>query len=107
MSCKTGISWTDATWNPVTGCTRVSEGCRNCYAEALAATRLKDSPRYRGLAIMTPSGPRWTGKINLHPELLDLPKHWRKPRRIFVNSMSDLFHPGVPSGFVKRIFDTM
>ncbi len=107
MGNKTGISWTDATWNPVTGCTRVSEGCRNCYAESLAATRLKESPRYSGLAAVTPSGPRWTGKINLHPELLHQPISWRKPRRIFVNSMSDLFHPDVRDSFVDEIVATM
>lgn len=107
MSQKTGISWTDTTWNPVTGCTRVSEGCRNCYAEGLAATRLKDSPRYKGLAVMSPSGPHWTNKINLHPELLLQPLSWRKPRRIFVNSMSDLFHKDVPDSFIDQIVATM
>lgn len=107
MGTKTGISWTDATWNPVTGCTRISEGCRNCYAESLAATRLKESPRYKGLAVVTPSGPRWTGKINLHPEMLLQPMRWRKPRRIFVNSMSDLFHEDVPDSFVDEIVATM
>ncbi len=107
MGDKSKISWTDATWNPITGCTRVSEGCRHCYAEQLSATRLKESPRYQGLAIMTPAGPRWTGKIKLHHELLVQPLHWKKPRRIFVNSMSDLFHIEVPWGFIDQIFAVM
>ncbi len=107
MSQKTGISWTDCTWNPLSGCTRISEGCRHCYAESLAATRLKESRRYKGLAVMRSDGPHWTNTINLHHEMLDQPKHWKKGRRIFVNSMSDIFHIAVPPGFVKRIFNTM
>src|SRR3990170_2369205 len=93
MGTMTKIEWTDSTWNPVRGCTRVSEGCRNCYAERIAARFSGPGQRYQGFARMTPSdGARWTGKVELIPDKLEEPLHWRKPRRIFVNSMSDLFH---------------
>ena len=106
MSAKSKISWTDATWNPVGGCTRVSPGCQHCYAQRLAGTRLREHPRYRGLAILGPP-PRWTGKIRLHSDLLQLPLGWKKPRRIFVNSMSDLFHGSVPWAFIDQVFSIM
>ena len=96
-SQKTGIQWTDATWNPVTGCSRVSPGCDHCYAEALAK-RLKAMGNSRYINGF---------QVTLHPDLLDLPLRWKKPRLIFVNSMSDLFHPKVPEDFVRCIFDTM
>ena len=97
MSEQSAIEWTDATWNPVTGCTKISPGCRNCYAERLARRlRAMESPRYRqGFA------------LTLQPDLLDLPLRWRTPKRIFVNSMSDLFHESVPLDYVRRVFDTM
>lgn len=107
MSSGTHIQWTDATWSPVTGCTRVSEGCRNCYAERMTATRLAHHPRYAGLAVMTPSGARWSGAVRCHEELLTIPLRWRKPRKIFVCDMSDLFHEGVPFEFVARVFAVM
>jgi protein gp37 len=91
------IEWTDATWNPITGCTPVSEGCAHCYAERMAR-RLKamGCVRYaNGFA------------LTLHHDLLDLPLGWRKPRMVFVNSMSDLFHQQVPLSFVQAVFDTM
>ncbi len=96
MPDNTGIEWTDATWNPVTGCTKVSPGCAHCYAEAITL-RFK-----RG-------GPFLPGKttIRLHPDRLDQPARWRRPRRIFVNSMSDLFHEEVPFEFVDDIFEMM
>ena len=96
MPDNTGIEWTDATWNPVTGCTKVSPGCAHCYAEAITL-RFK-----RG-------GPFLPGKttIRLHPDRLDQPSKWRRPRRIFVNSMSDLFHQEVPFEFVDDIFEVM
>jgi protein gp37 len=97
MGDKSAIEWTDATWNPVTGCTKISPGCKNCYAERLAL-RLKEmgNPRYKnGFG------------ITLHPDQFDLPLRWGKPKMIFVNSMSDLFHELVPDDHIKRIFATM
>ena len=83
---QTAIEWTDATWNPVTGCTKISPGCKHCYAERLAVRlQAMGNPRYRrGFA------------VTVHPDQLSLPLRWREPRRIFVNSMSDLFHEDVP-----------
>lgn len=100
----TNIEWTDATWNPVTGCSKVSPGCANCYAERMALTRLAGKPGYPGLP-WTPENAE--ANVVLRPDRLDLPLRWRKPRRVFVNSMSDLFHERVPDGFVDRVFATM
>jgi protein gp37 len=105
MSGKSKIQWTDATWNPVTGCTKVSEGCRNCWACRLAATRLKHNPRYEGLATIHNGLSEWSGQVRLHSDLLDLPLHWRKPRKIFVCPQADLFHDVVPFEFIKRVWD--
>jgi protein gp37 len=77
---STKIQLTDDTWNPVSGCTRIAEGCRNCYAERLTATRLRQHPRYKGLAVMQPGGPRWSGEVRTHPEVLREPLRWRKPK---------------------------
>jgi protein gp37 len=97
MAEASSIEWTDATWNPVTGCTKVSQGCRNCYA-------LRWAERFRGVQ----GHPFEQGfDLKLWPERLDLPLTWKAPRRIFVNSMSDLFHEKVPVDFVRRVFDTM
>lgn len=102
MSSK--ISWTDETWNPVAGCTKCSPGCLNCYAEKMAA-RLKwignDNPQYLG---KTDAEGNWTGKIECCDWLLGKPLHWKTPRRIFVCSMSDLFHEKVPFEFIARVF---
>ena len=97
MSDHSGIEWTDATWNPVTGCTKVSPGCKHCYAERLAL-RLKamGSPRYRNGFTVT-----------LQPDQLTLPLRWRRPKRIFVNSMSDLFHEAIPEQYIQRVFEVM
>ena len=105
MGDNTGIGWTDATWNPLRGCSRVSEGCRNCYAERTAIRQVRTG--YAGLVKSTPAGPRWTGAVRFVPEVLAAPFSWKKPRRIFVNSMSDLFHEGVKDGWVMRILNTM
>lgn len=106
----TGISWTDETWNPFVGCSRVSAGCEHCYAERQAA-RLATFPhtkdRYAPTIRKTASGPRWTGEISLVPHLLDQPLRWTKPRRIFVNSMSDPFHPKVPFEYIFKCFEVM
>lgn len=97
MADATSIEWTDATWNPVTGCTKISAGCDHCYAERF-------SERFRG----TRGHPFETGfDLTLRPERLDQPLRWRQPRMIFVNSMSDLFHKEIPTEFIERVFDTM
>ena len=97
MADSTSIEWTDATWNPVTGCTKISPGCDHCYAERF-------SERFRG----TPGHPFETGfDLTLRPERIEQPLRWRSPRMIFVNSMSDLFHKEIPREFVARVFDTM
>lgn len=108
MGDGSGIEWTDATWNPLTGCEYASPGCLNCYAARQAAGRLKNQPAYAGLAVKPEGKPaEFTGEIRLLPERLDQPIRWRRPRRIFVNSMSDLFHPDVPDDFVRAVFWTM
>lgn len=97
MSATSDIEWTDATWNPVKGCTKVSPGCARCYAETFAE-------RFRGV----PGHPFEQGfDLKLWPERLGLPLRWKKPKRIFVNSMSDLFHESVPDEFIDRVFATM
>lgn len=107
MGETSAIEWTDATWNPLRGCTRVSEGCRNCYAERMAARFSGPGMPFEGLATMTKQGPRWTGEVRLLYAEVDRPLRWRKPRRIFVDSVSDLFHEKVPFEFIALIYDTM
>jgi protein gp37 len=104
----TSIEWTDATWNPVAGCTVLSPGCTNCYAMRMAA-RLDamGMEKYRGLTRKSGGRAKWTGKIRLDREALRVPTKWRKPRRIFVNSMSDLFHDAVPAKFVAEVWSVM
>ncbi|MEU5590282.1 DUF5131 family protein [Streptomyces chrestomyceticus] len=106
MSDRSAIEWTEATWNPTTGCDRVSAGCDNCYALALAK-RLKamGSPKYQ-----TDGDPRTSGPgfgLALHPDALHVPYGWKSPRTVFVNSMSDLFHARVPLDHVRRVFDVI
>jgi len=103
MMDNTKIEWTDATWNPIKGCTRVSEGCRNCYAEGLAARFHKPDQWGHGLT----EGGKWTGKATLDERALMQPLRWKRPRRIFVNSLSDLFHANVPDAWIDRIFTVM
>lgn len=98
-----GIAWTDATWNPLRGCSKVSAGCKHCYAETMAARFSAPGQPYEG----TIERGRWSGQIRLVPEKLAEPLHWKRPRRIFVNSMSDLFHEGVPFEFVAAVFGVM
>lgn len=107
MGDKTGIEWTDATWNPVRGCKQVSEGCRNRYAMRQAHRFSGTGRPYDGLTKPTSKGPVWTGRATMHPEMLDQPLRWRRPRRIFVNSMSDLFHEDVTDEFIDRVFSVM
>ena len=101
------IEWTESTWNPVRGCTRVSEGCRFCYAERIAARFSGEGMAYEGLAENTKAGPRWTQQVRPVPELLNEPLKWKKPRRIFVNSMSDLFHEKIELAYIQKVFDVM
>src|SRR5215210_4659190 len=97
MADKTTIEWTDATWNPVTGCTEVSPGCDHCYAKTFAE-------RFRGV----PGHPYQQGfDLKLWPERIELPLRCKAPRRIFVNSMSDLFHKDVPDDYIRQVFDVM
>lgn len=115
---KTKIEWAERVWNPVRGCSRVSEGCRNCYAERLAARfsrplvqdqtgEYAGGDPFAGFARMTREGPRWTGRVELIPSNLSEPLRWRKPARVFVNSMSDLFHESLPFEEIDRVFSVM
>ena len=99
------IEWTDETWNPIVGCSRVSKGCENCYAERVAHRGM--SPQHRGLTTLGAHGPRWNGTVRLVEDRLGLPLSWRKPRRIFVNSMSDLFHEALPFETIAAVFAVM
>ena len=101
------IEWTESTWNPVRGCTRVSEGCRFCYAERIAARFSGKGMAYEGLAKNTKAGPRWTQEVQIVRELLNEPLKWKKPRRIFVNSMSDLFHEKIELSYIQEVFAVM
>ena len=97
MATHSPIEWTEATWNPVTGCDKVSPGCAHCYAERMA----------RRLQAMGQRNYLRGFELTLQERMLELPLRWRKPRRIFVNSMSDLFHAGVPDEFIQRVFAVM
>src|SRR6201991_2892528 len=105
---ETSIEWTDATWNPVAGCTVLSPGCTNCYAMRMAA-RLDamGMEKYRGLTRKSGGRAGWAGKGRLDRKALGVPAGWRRPRRIFVNSMSDLFHEGVPAKFIGEVWAAM
>jgi protein gp37 len=97
MAQNSSIEWTEATWNPVTGCTKLSAGCAHCYAERMAKRlQAMGQPRYRN-----------GFQVTLQPDVVELPLRWRRPRMIFVNSMSDLFHKDVPAGFIARCFAVM
>lgn len=111
MAGNSKIEWCDATWNPVRGCTRVSEGCKNCYAEVMAARFNAPGQWGHGFAEIVGTGARrdhrWTGRVELIESQLTLPLRWRKPRRIFVNSTSDLFHEALPDAAIDRVFAVM
>lgn len=107
MAEKSSIEWTDATWNPITGCSVVSPGCTNCYAMKLAGTRLKDHPTRAGLTKATKAGPVWTGEVRLNEEWLQQPLRWTKGRRVFVCAHGDLFHESVPDAWIDRVFAVM
>ena len=104
----TSIEWTDATWNPVAGCTVLSAGCTNCYAMRMAARlQAMGLPKYQGLTRKSGERHVWTGAVSLDEAALSIPAGWRKPRLIFVNSMSDLFQEPVPFEFIRRVWATM
>lgn len=105
---ETSIEWTDMTWNPVAGCSVVSPGCTNCYAMRMAG-RLDamGMSKYRNLTRSSGGVAKWTGAIRLDPESLETPLRWKTPRKVFVNSMSDLFHPDVPVEFISRVWTAM
>ena len=99
----TKIEWTDVTWNPTTGCTRVSAGCDHCYAVPMTRRLAGMGKKYQGLV----GKGHFNGVVKCHEDALDIPLHWRKPRMVFVNSMSDLFHPDVPFDFIDKVFDVI
>ncbi|BAV47336.1 hypothetical protein MesoLj113a_25490 [Mesorhizobium sp. 113-1-2] len=105
---ETSIEWTDATWNPVAGCTILTAGCTNCYAMRMAA-RLEAMgvDKYVGVTRKSGGKAKWTGKIKLDHASLSVPQEWKKPKRVFVNSMSDLFHSEVPTAFIAEIWQVM
>src|SRR6202163_2950795 len=97
MATNSPIEWTDATWNPVTGCTKISPGCKHCYAERMA----------KRLQAMGQKNYSNGFRVTLQPHMLELPLHWKTAKTIFVNSMSDLFHKDVPIEYIQRVFDVM
>lgn len=107
MADNTAIEWTDATWNPITGCSVVSPGCTNCYAMRLAAGRLKHTASRAGLTTASKAGPVWNGQVRLNEDALTQPLRWRRPRGIFVCAHGDLFHPAVPDAWIDRVFAVM
>lgn len=104
MADNTAIEWTDATWNPITGCSVVSPGCTNCYAMRLAGTRLKNVASRKGLTKPTKAGPVWTGEVRFNEAELLRPLSWRSPRKIFACAHGDLFHPDVPDEWIDQTF---
>lgn len=108
MATNSPIEWTEATWNPVAGCTILSPGCTNCYAMRLAR-RLEamGQPKYAGTTRVSGGRAKWNGKIVLDDAALNIPLKWKAPKVIFVNSMSDLFHENVPLEFIGKVFDVM
>lgn len=107
MADHTSIEWTDATWNPITGCAVVSPGCTNCYAMRLAGTRLQHHPSRAGLTRDSKAGPVWTGETRLNEAWLTQPLRWKRPRRIFVCAHGDLFAESVPDAWIDRVFAVM
>jgi protein gp37 len=107
MADHTHIEWTEATWNPITGCTVHSPGCTNCYAMKLAGTRLAHHPSRAGLTVDTKAGPVWNGQVRFNEEWLTQPLKWKRPRMIFVCAHGDLFHESVPDEWIDRVFAVM
>lgn len=107
MADNSTIEWTDATWNPITGCAVVSPGCTNCYAMRLAGTRLSQHPSRDGLTRDSKAGPVWTGETRFNEQWLTQPLQWRRPRRIFVCAHADLFAESVPDAWIDKVFAVM
>lgn len=107
MADHTKIEWTEATWNPITGCSVTSPGCTNCYAMKLAGTRLRHHESRAGLTRETKAGPVWTGEVRFNEQWLDQPLRWKRPRMIFVCAHGDLFHESVPDEWIDRVFAVM
>ncbi|MEM6265924.1 MAG: phage Gp37/Gp68 family protein [Pseudomonadota bacterium] len=107
MADKTLIEWSEATWNPITGCSLASPGCRNCYAMQLAGTRMKNHPSRAGLTHKVNGNHVWTGEVRFNEGWLDQPLRWSKPRMIFVCAHGDLFHEDVPDEWIDRVFAVM
>lgn len=107
MADTTHIEWTDATWNPITGCSIVDAGCTNCYAMQLAGTRLRNHPSRAGLTRVSGGRPKWTGEVRFNEQWLDQPLRWTRPRMIFVCAHGDLFHEAVPDDWIDRVFAVM
>jgi protein gp37 len=108
MAAHSKIEWTDATWNPITGCTLVSKGCENCYAAELAASRLKNHPSRQGLARRNAVGiAKFTGTVRFNTEWLTQPLAWKTPRKVFVCAHGDLFHENVPDSWIDQVFAVM
>jgi protein gp37 len=108
MALSSRIEWTEATWNPVSGCNVLSPGCKNCYAMRMARRLgMMGQDKYRGTTRISGGRAKWTGLINFDERALELPKRWRRGRLIFVNSMSDLFHDDVPLDYIQRVFAVM
>lgn len=107
MSAGTTIEWTDRTWSPTAGCSRISAGCKHCYAERFAHRFSGPGQRYEGLTVLGNHGPRWTGEVRLVPERLADPFKWRKPQRVFTASMSDVFHEKLSNEEIAAVFGVM
>lgn len=108
MAGLSDIEWTDATWNPISGCEIESPGCTHCYAMRMAARlQVMGHPAYEGVTRKAKGRPVWTGLLHLNEAALEIPLRWRAPRKIFVNSMSDLFQDGVPDDFIARVWSVM
>lgn len=107
MSARSAIEWTDATWNPITGCSLASPGCTNCYAMKLAGTRLRNHPSRHGLTKTVNDQSVWTGEIRFNEQWLRQPVKWKEPRQIFVCAHGDLFHERAKPEWIRRIFDVM
>jgi len=107
MAAKTAIEWTDATWNPITGCSIISPGCTHCYAMRLAGTRLRHCKSRKGLTVDGKAGPVWTGEVRFNKDALFFPLQWKKSRKVFVCAHGDLFHEAVPDGWIMRVLHSM